>query len=459
MCSTYRKSAPDFKGPSPGATRRQAGTFRTIIVQLRHEDSTLNPPLSAVPAWRKTLYAVAAGEILAIAGFNTSTPITPFFLQELGVTEPGRLKLLSGLVQALPSVSLVVFSPIWGSIADAYGRKPMLLRAMFGGTAVMLLMGLVTAPWQLVVLKTIQGCLTGTVAAATIMVASLAPPQETGYALGLLQMAIFLGASLGPLIGGFVADAFGLRVNFFATSLLLLAAGVVVARFAQDNFRPPAHRKSILSSLVPDFRPLARSRALWSLMAVIAADQVAGSITSPFLPLFIQQLSSTAVRVGSMTGVVIGLSAVASALAAVIVGRFSYRLGYRRVLIVCMSGAALFIIPQAFVRTPVQLLLLRIVSAFFVGGNLPSVNALIAQRVQPGRQGSIYGISSAIASASNALGPLIGASIALAGDFGTVFLTTAGIMAAAGLSIGVFVRGARAAAPGPGGPSSGPAID
>lgn len=388
------------------------------------------------------------GELLAVAGFTTSTPITPFFLQDLGVTDPTRLKMLAGLVQALPSISLVFFSPIWGGIADNYGRKPMLMRAMFGGTVVMLLMGLVTAPWQLVVLKTIQGCITGTIAAATIMVASIAPREEVGYGLGLLQMAIFLGASLGPLMGGVIADVLGRRANFFATSLLLLAAGIVIARFAEDTFTPPARRKSIAASMLPDFRPLARSRALWSLMAVIAADQIAGSIVSPFLPLYIQKISTEAARVGTTTGVIIGLGAVASALAAIIVGRFSYRLGYRRVLVVCMTGAALFIIPQAFVANPLQLLLLRIASCFFVGGNLPSVNALIAQRVESGKQGSIYGLSSSISSGSNALGPVLGASIALAGGYGPVFLTTAGIMASAGVAIMLFIRRTAAGAAG-----------
>jgi DHA1 family multidrug resistance protein-like MFS transporter len=337
----------------------------------------------------------------------------------------------------------VFFSPIWGSVADNYGRKPMLLRAMFGGTIVTMLMGLVTAPWQLLVLKTIQGCITGTIAAATIMVASISPPEEVGYSLGLLQMAIFLGAALGPLFGGLIADVLGRRANFFATSFLLLAAGIVIARFAEDNFTPPERRKSIAASMLPDFRPLARSRALWSLMAVIAADQVAGSVAGPFLPLYIQQLRVEAAHVGSTTGVIIGLGAVASALAAIIVGRFSYRLGYRRVLIVCMSGAALFIVPQAFVRTPLQLLVLRMASSFFVGGNLPSVNSLIAQRIEAGKQGSIYGLSSSIASGSNALGPVIGASIAVAAGYGPVFLATAGIMAAAGIAITVFVRGQR----------------
>jgi DHA1 family multidrug resistance protein-like MFS transporter len=383
--------------------------------------------------------------LLAIAGFSTSSPIVPFFLQDLGVTDPMRLKVLAGLSQALPSLTLVFFSPIWGSVADNYGRKPMLLRAMFGGTLVMLLQGLVRSPWQLLVLRSLQGCLTGTVAAATILVASIAPPEEVGYALGLLQMAIFLGASMGPLFGGVIADLVGRRATFFATSLLLFAAGLVIMRFAQDNFTPPRDKKPILRSLLPDFSPLTSSTTLWSLLAVIAADQIAGSVLSPFLPLFIQHLSAGSTRVGSMTGLILGVGAVSSAFAALTVGKISYRIGYKRALVICMVGASAFMIPQAFVRTPLQLLLLRIGSGFFVGGNLPSANALIAQKTEQGKQGSVYGLSSAIASGSNALGPVIGASIAVTAGYGSVFLTTAAILAAAGASIIVFIRNGRGA--------------
>lgn len=395
------------------------------------------------PHWKRTLYAIAAGELLAVAGFTTSTPIIPFYLQDLGVGDPVRLKLLTGLLQALPSVSLVFFSPIWGSLADNYGRKPMLLRALLGGVVIMVLQGLVTAPWQLLALRTLQGCITGTVAAATILVASVAPQEEVGYALGLLQMSIFLGASLGPLFGGVIADLFGRRINFFATSVLLLAGAIIVTRYAKDNFTPPANRKSIFKSMVPDFRPLASSKALLSLLAVIAADQVAGSILNPFLPLIIQGLTTGSNRVASTTGMILGLGAVSSAVAAVTIGRISYRIGYKRALVICMMGAAVFMVPQAFARTPLQLLLLRIASCFFVGGNLPSANALIAQRAEPGKQGSIYGLSSAIASGSNALGPVIGASIAMTAGYGSVFISTAGILAAAGIAITVFVRNQR----------------
>jgi DHA1 family multidrug resistance protein-like MFS transporter len=394
-------------------------------------------------AWRRTLYAVGVGELLAIAGFSTSSPIMPFYLQDLGVTDPRALALLTGLNQALPAISLAILAPIWGNIADNYGRKPMLLRAMLGGAVVVFLQGLVRAPWQFLVLRILQGCITGTVAAATILVASLAPQEEAGFGLGLLQMAIFLGASLGPLFGGVISDLVGRRFNFFATSVLLLIAGAVVYRFAVDDFKPPESRKSVWKTLVPNFRPLGASKALWVLLAVVAADQLAGTVLTPFLPLFIRSISPTDVLVGSTTGAVLGAGALASALAAVSVGRVSYRLGYKRVLVLCMGGAAALTIPQAFVHTPLQLLGLRIASCFFVGGNMPSVNAMIAERTGRGQRGSVYGLSSSIAAISGALGPAIGASLAIAAGYGSVFLATSVILAVAGLGILLLVTGAQ----------------
>ena len=83
--------------------------------------------LMPTDSWKKTLYAVLAGELLCIAGFSTSGPILPFFLGDLGVSDPLQLKLYVGLIQSLPAISLAVMAPIWGSLADSYGRKPMLV--------------------------------------------------------------------------------------------------------------------------------------------------------------------------------------------------------------------------------------------------------------------------------------------------------------------------------------------
>jgi DHA1 family multidrug resistance protein-like MFS transporter len=377
-----------------------------------------------------------------MAGFGTSTPIIPFFIGDLGIRDPQSVKMYTGLLQSLPAITMMIMAPIWGSLADQYGRKPMLLRAMFGGAVILLLQGLVTDPRQLLILRTIQGMLTGTVGAATVLVASVSPEEERGYSLGLLQMSIFLGNSIGPLFGGFISDNFGHRWNFFATALLLLLGGLIVSIFATDDFTPPAERKPFTQSLMPDFSPLRgeNSKALWTLLAIVAADQVAGSITSPFLPLFIKTITGASARLASDTGLVIAAGAVSSSLAAVLIGKISYRLGYRRTLVFCMGGAALFTLPQAFAISVGQLLFFRLMSSFFIGGTMPSVNALIALKTPREKQGSMYGLRSSVASAGGAIGPAIGSAVAIGFGYGSVFIATGTVLAVAAIAVPLFVR-------------------
>ena len=107
-----------------------------------------------------------------------------------------------------------VMGPIWGALGDRHGRKIMVMRAMFGGAVIISLIGFAQTVEQFAILRFIQGALTGTVAAATALVAGNAPREHLGETLGKLQLAIFLGQAFGPITGGFVADTFGYRAAF-----------------------------------------------------------------------------------------------------------------------------------------------------------------------------------------------------------------------------------------------------
>mgnify|MGYP001824101914 CR=1 FL=1 len=184
--------------------------------------------------WKRNLYVIWFAELVAISGFAVVFPFLPFYVQDLGVTDPDQVKLWSGVVFASQAVTMAVFAPIWGSLADRYGRTLMVERAMFGGAVVLTLMGFVQNVQQLVVLRAVQGALTGTVVAATTLVASSTPRERSGYALGLLQTAVWMGASLGPLLGGIVADTWGYRAAFWVTGALLFVSGLTVWRFVEE---------------------------------------------------------------------------------------------------------------------------------------------------------------------------------------------------------------------------------
>ncbi|HTP58185.1 MAG TPA: MFS transporter, partial [Spirochaetia bacterium] len=213
----------------------------------------------SMPNWKKSFYAIFAGEVLAITGFNTSIPIIPFFIKDLGVTDQRLLNIWVGACATATAVAMFVFAPLWGQIADRYGKRPMLLRAMFGGAVITGLMGFATSPWQVLVLRGAQGALTGTVAAATVLVATISPKERIGFTLGLLQTAVYVGSSAGPALGGILSDHFGHRATFFVTALLLLSAALIVMRFVREE---PLRTRSgtAIKSFVPGFGALASSR-------------------------------------------------------------------------------------------------------------------------------------------------------------------------------------------------------
>jgi len=400
-------------------------------MRLSVSEHTSSPAIS----WKRNLYAIWIAEFIAIIGFNTSVPIIPFYLQDLGIHDPQKLKIWVGISQALVSVAVAIFAPIWGKVADIYGRKPMLLRAMIGGVFVMGLMGFSTSPLMLVVLRTIQGAITGTVAAATVLVASTLPREQTGYGLGLLQTAVFLGTSVGPMLGGMISDIAGCRMTFFITAGLLAVGSCIIIFFVKEDFERKPVTESFFRQIIPDFSPIKASKELSILLILMGVVQGANSVVSPVLPLYIQEMSPDATLVGSTTGLIIGLSGLASALAAAGIGKVSRRLGYRRVLLSCTLGAGLLTLPQGFVDTPMQLLVFKIGGGIFLGGTMPSINAMIALRADPEKQGSIYGLSTSISAVGTSVGPMVGSGIAAIAGFPPIFIVTAGILGLASLFV------------------------
>ena len=383
--------------------------------------------------WEKSFYAVFAGEVLALIGFTASIPIIPFFIRELGVSDPARLNIWVGACAAAMAICMFVFSPLWGQMADTHGKRLMLLRAMIGGTIAIGLMAAATHPWQILVLRGLQGALTGTVSAAVVLVATISPRERIGFTLGMLQTGIYVGASVGPAFGGLLSDLFGYRITFLVTSGFLIAAAVIVMRFVRKDPVEPARGVSFVKSMIPDFSPLAHSPGLIVLVLVSGGLQIAMSTVAPILPLFIQSISPQATKVGSMTGLILGGSAVAAALSSAGLGRVSHRIGYERLLAFCLAGGVLVFLPQAFVRNPLQLLVLRVVGGALIGGAEPSINAMIAMRADKGRQGVIFGLNTSMNSAGAAVGPMIGAAASAGFGYAAAFYAGAAVLLASAI--------------------------
>lgn len=384
-------------------------------------------------SWQQNLWAIWFAEFASIIGFSSVLPILPFYVQKLGVTSPDAVKFWSGMIFSAHAVTMAVMAPIWGSLADRYGRKLMVERAMFGGALVIGLMSLARSAPQLALLRAFQGMLTGTVAAANTLVASTAPRDRVGYAMGLLQMAIYLGSSVGPLLGGFIADQLGFRATFLTTSGLLLVGGLMVAFRVHEDFAPPPRSgKSVGTALWDNLRLVFSSMPLVSVLSVRFLMRLAARALAPMIPLVVQSLAPAGAT-ATLSGLVQGVSSAAGAGGAILLGRLSDRWGERRVLLLCALGSAAFHVPQYFVRAVSTLTLLQAGSGFVMGGTIAALSATLAALAPPGRQGTVYGVESTVTSVANAVGPMLSTALAVAGGLRMPFLGAATLFALAGL--------------------------
>jgi DHA1 family multidrug resistance protein-like MFS transporter len=401
-----------------------------ILNKLRHRTSIEPVEKKSLPSWQRTLAVVWITEFVALIGFAIVMPFLPFYVQELGVTDEAQVKFWSGLLFSAQAITMSIFAPIWGSLADRYGRKLMLERAMFGATVVITLMGFAKTPQQLLVLRALQGCLTGTVPAATTLVASVVPRERTGFALGWLQMGIFAGVSVGPLVGGVIADSLGYRPAFFLTGALLFLAGLGVFFFVHEEFeRPKPGAKR--AHWWDDLAMVLRSHDLLAVLGMRLMTRTSARIIGPVLPLFVAAMMPPESRVATMAGIATGASAAASSVGAVLLGRTGDRVGYRRVLLISSGAAVVFYILQAAVTNVTQLIILQVGVGVALSGTISSLTALLATLSPEGQQGAVYGADTSVVAGANAIGPMLGASLAVALGNRATFLLAAGLFALA----------------------------
>ena len=375
-------------------------------------------------AGRLSFVVLLISQFSASAGFLFVMPFMPLYVQQLGVEDPGRAAAWTGLLNTATAGTMALAAPLWGRLADRLGNKPMLLRATLAGSVVIGLMGLVTNPWQLLFLRLVQGVLSGTVAAATMLVSATAPPGKEGHRLGALQTAIFTAGAAGPFIGGTFADLVGIRASFGVTAALLAAAGFMVL-FGVEDTKPS--RSEPESGGSDGDQPLPRRRLLPFLVALFVV-YVAITGVIPVLPGFLASFVEDPGRVASLAGQIIGAGALAAALGSFVGGRLARRFGARRLVVCALLLAGLAFLPQAWVENVGQLWVLRLASSFFLGTVIPVANLAVRSSVSPERQGGALGLAASAISLAYAVGPLSGGLLASTVGFGAPFLVPGALL-------------------------------
>lgn len=376
-------------------------------------------------SWKKTLSVLFVGQLLTAVGFSSFFPFLPFYVKQLGSVSGLSTELLSGLVFSAQAFTMMLASPFWGAIADRYGRKLMVERSMFGGAVILLLMAFARSAEDLVVLRTIQGLITGTIAAANALVAASVPTTMTGYAMGLLQVGLGAGVALGPLIGGTVADSFGYNAAFFVTAALLFMAGLLIWWGVHEDFVRDPDLDQKRTGFFHEWGNILARPGVVTTYSMRFISQIGTMMILPMLPLFIQTLHVDPSRLNTFTGLAVGVSSATTTLSSVYLGRLGDRIGHRRIIFVCAVSAAGLYVLQSLSQLGWQLLFMQALVGVSLGGIVPSISALLAKFTPQSEAGAVYGLDNSITSAGRSIAPLLGSAVAVAMNLRATFLATA----------------------------------
>ena len=347
---------------------------------------------------------------MAIFGFSFAFPFLSIFIShDLGVHSSRELALWTAAGGSATGLSMAIASPIWGLLGDRWGRKPMLVRSMVGGAITVGLMAFAQTPEQLVILRLLQGATSGTVAAATALVAVETPRNRVGWSLGVVTSAVALGSAVGPVLGGLAGDAFGLRYVFLGGGILLLISTIPVFLVVRES--PLRRRDSArLGALALIKQRPGAVRALAALIGAQGLASVANSGTQILVVLRLLEMLSSGVA--AVTGVAFGLAGVATSAAAVFYTFVTRRLGYVRtcaLAAVLMSVAITLIGVAPWVSVVVGAVALN---GLLGGVIVPATATMIGLETPTEAQSTVFGINASSVALGFGFGPLIAGGVA-----------------------------------------------
>ncbi len=376
-------------------------------------------------SWQRTLAIMFLAQLITAVGFSSIFPFLPLYVKSLGAATHLSVELLAGLVFSSQAFTMMLASPFWGWLADRYGRKLMVERATFGGAVILLLMAFARSAEELVLLRAVQGLITGTISAANALVAAAVPRERIGYAMGLLQVGFGGGVALGPLIGGAVADAYGYGAAFYVTAVLLAVAGVMVAFGVKEQFAAEPAQKANAGSFFSGWRRLVGTPRVWLTYGLRFMNQLGRMLFIPVLPLFVETLMTNAARVNTLTGLVVGVASATTTVSAIFLGRLGDRIGHRAIVIGCSLFSFVLYLLHAPAYRVWQLLGLQALVGIALGGLLPGVSALLAQYTRIGEEGAVYGLDNSVTSGARALAPMLGVGVAMSFGLRATFVAAA----------------------------------
>lgn len=377
--------------------------------------------------WQRNLAVCVFGSFTTLVSLSMLLPFLPLYVEQLGAKSPAAVLQWSGIAFGAAFFGSAMVAPLWGALADRYGRKPMLVRAALGMAVMMSLIGVAHSVTDLVVLRLAAGLLGGYASASVMMISMQAPRTHTGWALGVLSTGALTGNLVGPLVGGFLPAWVGIRGTFFVGGAMIAVAAAATIFLVREDFDRSVDAKPRVSSSGTSGPAVSRV-VIGALLLTAMMVLLANMSIEPIITVYIGELGVPHDRLARMAGIVMAASAFGAMLTAPRLGALADRIGGWKVIVGCLVATGLVMLPQAFVTSWWQLAVLRGVMGMTLAGLLPSIAKLLRQSVDESRMGRTFGYLQSAQFSGQVIGPLIGGQIGAYAGLRQVFLVTGSLL-------------------------------
>ena len=389
--------------------------------------------------WKRTVYISLVCVFCIAFGVSQLAPILPLYFHDLGVQTPEAMSLWSGLATGATYIIVCIAAPFWGRIADKRGRKITLIRSSFGMALCNILIAFQTTPEGVVLIRLIQGLVSGFYSASITLIASESPIERTGWALGLLASANLAGSLIGPLLGGYIADTVGIRNDFIIVGIIMSLAGLLAAVFIHEDYKPKANVEKLsiskLKEQIPEFN---------SVIALCVASFIyAICIMSlqPVISVYIKGIvPSDTENLAFIAGAVFSAMGIAQLMSSSPLGKLVDKIGPRKVLVISLIYVGILNTPQAYVSDVYQLAIIRFLQGFGLGGMLPALNTYLSSKTPREFTGQVFSYNQSCLFFGYFLGSVGGAILMAWLGFTTLFWVSGGLFIISALWIGLKLK-------------------
>ena len=389
--------------------------------------------------WKRTVYISLVCVFCTAFGVSQLAPILPLYFHNLGVQTPEAMSLWSGLATGATYIIVCLAAPFWGRVADKKGRKITLIRSSFGMALCNVLIAFQTTPERVVLIRLVQGLVSGFYSASITLIASESPIERTGWALGLLASANLAGSLIGPLLGGYIADTVGIRNDFIIVGALMGLSGMLATIFIHENYVPQPNPEKLsirkLKEQIPEFN---------SIVALCVASFIyAICIMSlqPVISVYIKGIvPSDTENLAFIAGTVFSAMGIAQLMSSSPLGKLVDKIGPRKVLVVSLIYVGILNIPQAYVSDVYQLAIIRFLQGFGLGGMLPALNTYLSSKTPREFTGQVFSYNQSCLFFGYFLGSVGGASLMAWLGFTTLFWVSGGLFIISALWIGLKLK-------------------